>query len=143
MLIGLCGELGAGKTEFVRGFVSGLLPEGEVTSPSYVLENIYTLDNPVRNVEEIHHWDLYRLGEGANATELLEIRQHPHAMAIVEWVNYSNELRNLLTIEILITSSGFEGAAMGGGEETQMRTIEFQVFRDEALFKELQGVVER
>lgn len=143
MLLGLSGELGVGKTEFVRGFVSGFGTGNDVTSPSYVLENVYTLANPRNEIEEIFHWDLYRLGEGASATELFEVRQHPSALAIVEWVNFSPELRNLLTLEILITSSGFQEDSSGSESDTQMREFEFQVRQDEAFFKKLRTELDK
>jgi tRNA threonylcarbamoyladenosine biosynthesis protein TsaE len=59
------GDLGAGKTEFVRGFVAALAPSAAVKSPSFSILNIYeTARFPV------YHFDFYRL---ADASELLEI----------------------------------------------------------------------
>lgn len=37
----LSGPLGAGKTEFVRGFVAQIAPEATVRSPSFTLVNVY------------------------------------------------------------------------------------------------------
>ncbi len=55
-LVSLCGDLGAGKTTFVRFLVKALNIKESVSSPSYVLENIYKGDN-----FSVSHWDLYRL----------------------------------------------------------------------------------
>lgn len=56
-VIGLIGELGAGKTCFTRGFAQALTPEDAdlVSSPTYALVNRYEGEVPV------HHLDLYRL----------------------------------------------------------------------------------
>lgn len=56
-VIGLSGELGAGKTCFTRGFAQALTPEDAdlVSSPTYALVNRYEGEVPV------HHLDLYRL----------------------------------------------------------------------------------
>jgi tRNA threonylcarbamoyladenosine biosynthesis protein TsaE len=54
-VISLSGELGSGKTVFVKGLAEGLKAEEEVTSPSFVLLNIY----PGRI--KLYHFDLYRI----------------------------------------------------------------------------------
>jgi tRNA threonylcarbamoyladenosine biosynthesis protein TsaE len=51
------GELGAGKTVFIKGLASALsIPVDEVVSPSYVLMNLYS------GTVDLYHFDLYRLG---------------------------------------------------------------------------------
>lgn len=57
-VITLSGELGAGKTTLVRGMLRGLGFHGRVKSPSYGLVESYQVAGL-----EIHHLDLYRLGE--------------------------------------------------------------------------------
>lgn len=54
----LSGDLGAGKTTLVRGMLRGVGFEGRVKSPSYGLVETYDVAGL-----EIHHLDLYRLGE--------------------------------------------------------------------------------
>ena len=75
------GELGAGKTTFVRGALRGLGVEGPVTSPTFVVGHAYDgAGGPVS------HLDLYRLaGMGDEDPGLLEPFFPPEAIVFVEW----------------------------------------------------------
>lgn len=75
------GELGAGKTTFVRGALRELGVEGPVTSPTFVVGHAYDgRDGPVA------HLDLYRLGGMAGEDPgLLDPFFAPDAIAFVEW----------------------------------------------------------
>ena len=55
--IALYGDLGAGKTVFVRGLCSVLSPGSRVKSPTYTLVNEYR-----RGPVPLFHFDLYRIG---------------------------------------------------------------------------------
>jgi tRNA threonylcarbamoyladenosine biosynthesis protein TsaE len=77
----LSGELGAGKTAFVRGLASGLGgdPE-EVSSPTFVLLTAYS------GRLTLHHADLYRLRGDGDETELgLEELPGPRGVLAIEW----------------------------------------------------------
>lgn len=63
-VVALFGELGAGKTAFVRGLASGLGLKSRVTSPTFTIVNEYDGALP------LFHFDMYRL---KNADELFEI----------------------------------------------------------------------
>lgn len=77
----LTGELGAGKTAFVRGLARGLGADpDEVASPSFVLLTAY----PGRLT--LHHADLYRLRGDGDERELgLEELPGPKGVLAVEW----------------------------------------------------------
>ena len=75
------GELGTGKTEFVRGFVGALAPEVIVRSPSFAIINIYPAP-----VFPVYHFDFYRL---YHQSELIEIGFDDYVagngVCIIEW----------------------------------------------------------
>ena len=77
----LHGELGAGKTAFVRGLARGLgLDPEEVASPTFVLLTAY----PGRLT--LHHADLYRLSGKGDERELgLEELPGPRGVLAIEW----------------------------------------------------------
>ena len=54
--IALYGDLGAGKTAFVRGFASVLAPNAKVKSPTYTVVNSYR-----GNAHPVYHFDFYRI----------------------------------------------------------------------------------
>jgi tRNA threonylcarbamoyl adenosine modification protein YjeE len=55
-VLALLGDLGAGKTHFVKGLAAGLLHTGEVTSPTFTLIHEYT-----GGTLPLYHFDFYRL----------------------------------------------------------------------------------
>ncbi len=79
-VIAMYGELGAGKTAFVRGLARGLGAEGSVVSPTFTIVNEY----PGRR--ELFHFDMYRLG---GADELFDIGWEDYlgreGVCAVEW----------------------------------------------------------
>jgi tRNA threonylcarbamoyl adenosine modification protein YjeE len=81
------GDLAAGKTTLVRGLVRALGgDDGEVSSPTFVLLQSYPCRE--RDIEVVHHVDLYRLGEKiADLREIgiEEILSDPAAVVAVEW----------------------------------------------------------
>jgi tRNA threonylcarbamoyladenosine biosynthesis protein TsaE len=103
-LVALRGELGAGKTEFVRGLAEGLkVPEEAVASPSFALA--YEYQGRITLV----HLDLYRLAELSPEflPDLEDYLSGPQVTA-VEW---AERLGNLLPpdyLEVLLTITGEE-----------------------------------
>ncbi|MBE7074311.1 MAG: tRNA (adenosine(37)-N6)-threonylcarbamoyltransferase complex ATPase subunit type 1 TsaE [Clostridiales bacterium] len=61
----LVGDLGAGKTHFVKGFVKGLDCDELVTSPTFTLLNVYE-----GGKFPVYHFDMYRLNSLEEAEEL-------------------------------------------------------------------------
>jgi tRNA threonylcarbamoyladenosine biosynthesis protein TsaE len=102
-VIALDGNLGAGKTQFVRGLVVGLGgdPRG-VSSPTYVLLNVYEGGRL-----PVFHLDAYRVGgaddfEAIGFAELLE----QGGLVVVEWADRVRELLPPDTIRVRLEPTG-------------------------------------
>ena len=78
----VAGELGAGKTTFVRGACRALGVTGPVTSPTFTIGQRY----PAAGRGVVAHLDLYRLGSLADEDpDLLADYLGPETIAFVEW----------------------------------------------------------
>ena len=59
--VAMYGDLGVGKTAFVRGFCSSICPLSTVKSPTFALVNEYRCaENPI-NIKKVCHFDMYRV----------------------------------------------------------------------------------
>ncbi|MDD8012520.1 MAG: tRNA (adenosine(37)-N6)-threonylcarbamoyltransferase complex ATPase subunit type 1 TsaE [Acidobacteriota bacterium] len=77
------GELGAGKTVFIKGLAAALdIPVEEVVSPSYVLMNLYS------GKVDLYHFDLYRLGLMPAEVENPVDEFIGAGIVAVEWAQY-------------------------------------------------------
>jgi len=82
-VVALVGDLGAGKTQFVRGLCRGAgVPDDEVSSPTFAIVATY------RGRLPIHHADLYRIGDDDElyATGFHDLVGGPGA-TVVEWAD--------------------------------------------------------
>lgn len=77
--IALYGDLGAGKTAFVRGFASILAPEADVCSPTYSIVNEYE-----GKKQKICHFDVYRI-ESEDDLYSCGFYDYKDCIKIVEW----------------------------------------------------------
>jgi tRNA threonylcarbamoyladenosine biosynthesis protein TsaE len=82
-IVGLRGELGTGKTTFVRGFCEGI----EVSHKAWVRSPTFTLINEYQGRLPVYHIDLYRI---ATAEEIaaLNLRDYlySHGVSLIEWI---------------------------------------------------------
>ncbi len=90
--LALVGDLGAGKTCFVRGLARGLGFSGVATSPTFVLWHTYDVEGPAES-HVLHHLDLYRLSgeselEDIGALEAL----YGGDVCVVEWADHCPEV---------------------------------------------------
>ena len=109
-IIFLYGEMGVGKTTFVKYLINQLLEKKnlqttEVTSPTFNLLNEYEIDNLI-----IKHYDLFRLKNVSEIKNLDLFDQNKNTITLIEWpeliekenvkktidlvFNYENELNN-------------------------------------------------
>ncbi len=81
-IIGLIGDLGAGKTQLVKGLARGLGASERVHSPTFALVNQY-----LRGRLPLYHLDLYRLDtvDQIHSAGLEEYWVRPDGVTVVEW----------------------------------------------------------
>lgn len=84
----LTGDLGAGKTQFVKGFVGGLESGADVTSPTFVLVHEYGGGRL-----PVYHFDFYRL---ENRDAILQLGFDDYifgdGVSLIEWANRHSDL---------------------------------------------------
>lgn len=111
-IIGLVGELGAGKTCFVRGFCAGI----EVGAEAWVRSPTFTLINEYQGRLPVYHIDLYRVGK-QEELEALNLREYLYddGVSLIEWFEYlpAAELDEYLELRI----------AHGGGAKRELTFV--------------------
>lgn len=80
-VIELIGDVGAGKTTFVRGLAEGLGAKTKVTSPSFTISKSYALPNG----KTLTHYDFYRLDNAGLMQEDIQEKIKNGHLVIVEW----------------------------------------------------------
>ncbi len=121
----LVGDVGSGKTTFVKGLAKGLGVNDDVQSPSFTISRTYT----ARDGLELHHYDFYRLPDpGIMAYDLAESTQDSRVVTVIEWAETvadvlpdtrstlhfaygENDNDRLVTIQSKVTSVGEAYAA--------------------------------
>ncbi len=86
LFVTLTGDIGAGKTQFIRYVLEFLKVDKKVTSPSFVILNEYkTSKFPV------YHFDLYRLEEKGLKSIISELREYSKTgyLTFIEWAEFA------------------------------------------------------
>src|SRR6185312_16992306 len=100
-VVALSGELGAGKTTFVRAAVRALHGEDQTSSPTFTFWHRYHGDPP------IDHLDLYRIEDPSELSELgLDEAFDGHSIVFVEWWTHAPQLLPDHRYELTIAGSG-------------------------------------
>ena len=99
LFVTLTGDIGAGKTQFIRYILEYLNVREKVTSPSFVILNEYKSD-----LCPIYHFDLYRLEEKGLSSIVSELREYSKIgkLTFIEWAEFGqNEIpKNSLNINV-------------------------------------------
>jgi tRNA threonylcarbamoyladenosine biosynthesis protein TsaE len=97
----LCGDLGAGKTQFAKGVARALGIAGEIVSPTFTMAARYAGRLP------LVHYDLYRV------TRLSELREigflesdDPREVALVEWGDRIAQPAGALRVDFRLAGDG-------------------------------------
>lgn len=87
LFVTLTGDIGAGKTQFVRYVLEYLNINEKVTSPSFVILNEYK--SPLF---PIYHFDLYRLEKKGLDSIILELREYSKTgvLTFIEWAEFAH-----------------------------------------------------
>lgn len=123
LMIGLRGELGSGKTSWVRAMLRGLGHSGRVPSPTYTLLEEYPLGDLV-----LVHLDLYRLASGEEL-ENLGVRDwlaRPDLWLLAEWPERADRLfaHCDLIVDFRITGTSSRCVAMASGSDAGRAALE-------------------
>ena len=94
-VIGITGELGSGKTAFVRNFIQKYEPNEKVKSPTFGLLEEYNYENI-----SIIHADLYRIKEGEQNYIDFNDYYSEKSLFLIEWIE--NDLKLMQNSDILI-----------------------------------------
>ena len=123
--LGLKGDLGAGKTTFVRYLIEALKGDiRAVASPTYTLQHEY----PVRDGLTVEHWDLYRLKE---LPEELFGRTPKSVVRVIEWPERCPEINESLMIQITISM------LVGSSSESDERVVGIEGQESAALLSRI------
>lgn len=106
--VGLQGELGAGKTHFVRG-----VAEGAGVDPEHISSPTYAIVHPYEGRLTLHHADLYRLQSYPElyATGLLDCIGPDSAM-VVEWIDRIPETAPATWLRLHLTATAPEARVL-------------------------------
>ena len=111
LVLALSGDLGAGKTQFVRGMARGLGAMGRVHSPTFTLVNEYG-----GGQLKLFHLDLYRLETREQILSAgIEEYLTPDGVSVVEWAERIYDLR--------FTIADFKNVKIEIISETERRII--------------------
>lgn len=112
-VIGLKGELGSGKTQFVKGICSYFGIEDDVNSPTFIIANQYEGINPESNEKvKINHLDLYRLKKSKEIESLgMDNYFDGESITLIEWSELMEEYigRKLRTVSFIHGEQGEDG----------------------------------
>ncbi|MBI4117984.1 MAG: tRNA (adenosine(37)-N6)-threonylcarbamoyltransferase complex ATPase subunit type 1 TsaE [Parcubacteria group bacterium] len=86
-VIGLYGDLGSGKTTFVKSIAESLGVVEPVVSPTFIIERVYAMDHP--RFARFIHIDAYRLRDSDELLSLgwEEISKDPKNLIFIEWAD--------------------------------------------------------
>lgn len=123
--VSLFGEIGAGKTAFVKLVADALDVQERVTSPSFVIMNEYHSGKL-----PIYHFDLYRLENEGVKTIVDELREYSQGnlLTFVEWAEFSQDEIPFDHLQVNVTY-----------EEDDARKYSFKAFGEKSL-KVIEGL---
>ena len=94
-VLGLKGNLGTGKTQFVKGICEYFEVKEVVNSPTFILVNEYEGKDGKANKFTIYHFDLYRLNSAAELGVIgFDEYLNKNSLVLIEWPELAEEYLN-------------------------------------------------
>lgn len=87
LVVGLVGDLGAGKTTFIQGFLKTFAVKQRIVSPTFLIFRSYPLLRSSGSFRKAYHVDLYRIHK-AKELDVLGFRgimDDPRNIVLIEW----------------------------------------------------------
>jgi tRNA threonylcarbamoyladenosine biosynthesis protein TsaE len=130
LVIGIEGELGAGKTTLVGGILAALGVTGAIRSPTYTLIEPYEAAGL-----QLYHIDLYRLNS-AREVEALGIRDllDARAVLLIEWPSRG---AGALPTEDLSVAIEYQGSTAAGGAQRRLLTAQAHSSAGDKLLEQI------
>lgn len=102
VILALSGDLGSGKTVFVRGFCRFFNVTQKIVSPTFVLMRNFRLNSPEIKFNKIYHLDCYRLQKPKEilALNFKAIVNEPQNIVLIEWPEKIRKFLPRKTIKI-------------------------------------------
>jgi tRNA threonylcarbamoyladenosine biosynthesis protein TsaE len=98
-VVALIGELGSGKTRFIKGICSGLGVTEHVSSPSFTIVNEYA-----SNIGKIFHFDFYRIASPSELSEIgFDDYIYDDGICLIEWADRVKDLLPSNRYDVLFT----------------------------------------
>ncbi len=121
LFVTLTGDIGAGKTQFIRFVLEYLNVSDKITSPSFVILNEYKCPK-----FPVYHFDLYRLEEKGLKSIISELREYSKSgyLTFIEWAEFAHDE---------IPSEALKINVEYDENDVDLRTFEFFGIQDEFL----------
>lgn len=101
----LTGNLGTGKTRFMRGIANYFGIENDVSSPTFTIVNEYTPKTNMDKVDKIFHFDVYRLSGTEDFEDSVGTDYFHSGLCIIEWGEIIKDILPPSTIYITIQAT--------------------------------------
>lgn len=105
-VVAFYGDLGAGKTEFVKGVCHGMNVDEIVASPTYTIVNQYVGADRNGVVADIYHIDLYRIEKQTELIDvgLSDLLADMRAFKLIEWAENADTILPLVRYDVVLTA---------------------------------------
>jgi len=101
LILALIGDLGGGKTTFLKGFAKGIGIKEKILSPSFILIRKFEIPKQTLNFKNFYHIDCYRIEKPKEilALDFKKIIDNPQNIVAIEW---ADKIRKILPKKILV-----------------------------------------